>query len=105
MNAASHTSQVLLPAHGEKVRAARMRGFLATLAISLITPAVFACPVCFGNANGPQQDGVNNAIFFMLAIVGVVQLGFVALFIAFWRRARELRKHREEWRLIKGGVS
>ena len=97
-----HSRTVAWP-HSKNAFYAAMRlcGY-ATLLFA--APAAFACPVCFGAA-GPQQDGVNNAIFFMLAIVGVVQLGFAALFWTFWKRGRALRKHREEFRLIKGGVS
>ena len=62
-----------------------------------------ACPVCFG---GPSSGGagMNAAIIFLLSVVGVVQIGFVALFISFWRRARELRRKRESFRLLEGGV-
>ena len=62
-----------------------------------------ACPVCFG-APGPQMDGLNNAIIFLLVIVGFVQFGFVALFWSFWRRAKALKRHREQFRIVEGGV-
>ena len=74
--------------------------FLATLGM---TAGVFACPVCFG-APGPQTDGLNNAIIFLLIIVGLVQIGFVALFWSFYRRAKALQRHREQFRIIEGGV-
>jgi hypothetical protein len=63
-----------------------------------------ACPVCFGNASGPMVDGMNNGIWVLLGILGFVQLGFVALFWSFWRRAKELRRRREQFHLIQGGV-
>jgi len=33
-----------------------------------------------------------------------VQIGLVALFVTFWRRARTSRKFREQFHLIEGGV-
>jgi hypothetical protein len=65
--------------------------------------AATACPVCFGGANSLSK-GMDSAILFLLSIVGFVQLGFVALFWSFWRRARELRRKRESFHLIEGGV-
>ena len=65
--------------------------------------AAFACPVCFGGANSLSK-GMDSAILFLLSIVGFVQLGFVALFWSFWRRAKELRRKRESFHLIEGGV-
>ncbi len=63
-----------------------------------------ACPVCFGNPDSPMTKGTTNAIWFLLGIVGVVQAGFIALFFSFWRRARDARKLREQFRLVGGGV-
>ena len=73
------------------------------LHFAFIAPAMSACPVCFG-APGPQTDGLNNAIIFLLIIVGLVQIGFVALFWSFYRRAKALQRHREQFRIIEGGV-
>jgi hypothetical protein len=33
-----------------------------------------------------------------------VQLGFVALFWSFWKRAKQMRKLREQFRVIEGGL-
>jgi hypothetical protein len=63
-----------------------------------------ACPVCFGDPASPLTKGASNAVWFMLAIIGAVQFGFVALFVTFWRRARELRRKRESFHLIEGGA-
>jgi hypothetical protein len=76
---------------------------LLTVGMVLSAPALTACPVCFGGASGGGQ-GMNAAIFFLLAIVGFVQIGFVALFWSFWRRAKELRRRRESFHLLEGGV-
>jgi hypothetical protein len=75
---------------------------LLVLATFSATP-LSACPVCFG---GPDSitKGMDTAIFFLLSIVGLVQLGFVALFWSFRRRAKELQRRREQFHLIEGGL-
>jgi hypothetical protein len=47
--------------------------------------------------------GTSNGVWVLLGVVGFVQLGFVALFWSFWRRAREQRRFRESLRVIEGG--
>ena len=81
----------------------RTSAFFLLLSALLIAPAMNACPVCYGQP-GASTDSVNNAIFFMLSIVGLVQIGFVALFWSFRRRAKALQRHRESFRVIEGGV-
>ena len=75
---------------------------LFALAVSAATP-LSACPVCFGGPDSISK-GMDTAIFFLLSIVGLVQIGFVALFWSFRRRAKELQKHREQFHLIEGGL-
>jgi hypothetical protein len=69
----------------------------------LVAAPAFACPVCFGAPDDPMVKGVNNGIWVLLGLVGFVQLGFVAMFWSFWRRAREQQRFRESLRLIEGG--
>jgi hypothetical protein len=74
--------------------------------VLLLAPAVLsACPVCYGAPNSPMTKSSNNAIIFMLGIIGFVQVGFVAMFWSFWRRAKELRRRRESFRLLDGGTA
>ena len=77
---------------------------VASLLSVLIAEAALACPVCFGDPNSPMVKSANNAILFMLGIVGVIWIGFAALFWSFWKRARDLRRRREEFHLIQGGL-
>jgi hypothetical protein len=44
-----------------------------------------------------------NGVLFLLGIVGSVQVGFVALFISFWRRTKALQQKREQFQIIEGG--
>src|SRR5439155_23647798 len=69
----------------------------------LLATAANACPVCFGGPNSIGK-GMDAAILFLLSMVGLVQLGIVALFISFWRRARALRRRKESFHLIEGGA-
>lgn len=72
------------------------------LLVALGTDAL-ACSVCYGAPGDPLVKGANNGIMFLLAIVGFVQIGFIALFWSFWRKAREQRRFRDSLRLIEGG--
>jgi hypothetical protein len=74
------------------------------LAMFAIVPAMQACPTCYGDPSAPMTKGANNGIMFLLGIVFFVQVGFVALFWSFWRRAKELRKRRDQFHLLTGGL-
>ena len=78
----------------------------ALIAVVLIACATLAsaCPVCYGNQQTPLTKSAGNGVLFLLGIVGSVQIGFVALFVTFWRRARAIRRHRESFHLIEGGA-
>ena len=71
---------------------------------AFLAPALSACPVCYGAGPGPVTDGLNNAIIFLLIIVGLVQAGFIALFWSFRKRAKALQARRESFRVIEGGA-
>ena len=75
-------------------------GSVALAVLLLLAPAAFACPVCFGSPDDPMVKGVNNGIWVLLSLVGLVQIGFVALFWSFWRRAREQKRFRDSLRVI-----
>jgi hypothetical protein len=80
----------------------RRRSLLAVaiLLILAFPQLVAACPTCYGPPGTPMTKGTNNGILFLLAVVGFVQLGFLALFWSFWRRARQLRKFREQFHIV-----
>lgn len=66
----------------------------------LAAPAAQACSVCWGAPDDPLVKGANNGVWVLLAIVGLVQIGFLALFYSFWRRSREHQRFRESFRVI-----
>ena len=73
---------------------------MAVLLSMLIAEPLFACAVCTGAPGDPLVEGANRGIWVLLGIVFIVQIGFVALFVTFWRRARAIRKVREQFRLV-----
>ncbi len=68
------------------------------------TAASAACPVCVGDTDSQMAQGTNNAILFMLAMVGLVQGGLIALFVSVRRRTKELDRRRKQFQLIEGGA-
>jgi hypothetical protein len=69
-------------------------------AILTAAPALHACSVCWGNPDDPLVKGANAGIWVLLSIVGAVQIGFIALFWSFWRRAREQQRFRASLRVV-----
>ena len=62
-----------------------------------------ACPVCYGAPGDPMVKGTNNGVWVLLGVVGFVQIGFVAMFWSFWRRAKQQKRFREQFHVIEGG--
>jgi hypothetical protein len=81
-----------------------MKRTLLAVAVAALPRIASACPACFGDPNSAMTHGASNGVLFMLGIVGFVQVGFVALFWTFWRRARAIRLRREQFHLIEGGA-
>jgi hypothetical protein len=79
-----------------------LRLSLFALVAMLAQPAL-ACAVCYGAPGDPMVEGMNNGIWVLLGLVAFVQIGFVAMFWSFWRRARDQRRFRESLRVIEGG--
>jgi hypothetical protein len=76
---------------------------IVAAAVAVASPAR-ACPVCFGATDSPMAAGMNNGILFLLAIIGMVQVGFVALFVSFRRRAKAYQQQKDAFEVINGGV-
>ncbi len=66
---------------------------LVALLSLCLGPEAHACPSCYGQAEGPVIDGMNNAITAMIGITGFVLTGFIAMFFAIARRARKMSEH------------
>jgi hypothetical protein len=83
----------------------RARFVVMVIALLLVPAILSACPVCYGAPNSPMTKSSNNAIVFLLGVIGFVQVGFAAMFWSFWRRAKELRRLRESFHVIEGGAA
>ena len=83
------------------IRAAVLAAFL----VALTPAAARACAVCFGGADSNMTEGMNAGILFLLGVIGLVQVGFIALFLRFRHRSKRLAEHRDSLHLIRGGVS
>lgn len=79
---------------------------MALTALWLALPrAASACATCYGAADAPMTQGMNNAILMLIAIVGVVYVGIGKVFLDFRRRSKKLAEKatvRPRLRLIHG---
>lgn len=86
-----------------KTRAVLAISVALAVVVATAEPAA-ACPVCFGATDSPMAQGINNGIVFLLAIVGLVQLSFVALFVSVRRRANNHQQRKDLFDVIDGGL-
>lgn len=64
-----------------------------------------ACATCYGAADSPMTQGMNNGILTLIAVVGVVYVGIGKVFLDFRRRSRRLNEKatvRQRLHLIHG---
>ena len=82
------------------------RGVLAgLLLLAALWPApAAACATCYGAADSPMTQGLNQAISFLLACVALVLAGVVKLAWDIRQRTRRLRSRQDRFRLIEGGA-
>jgi hypothetical protein len=84
----------------------RIAAALALAAAWLALPAAAsACATCYGAADSPMTQGMNNAILTLIAVVGVVYVGIGKVLLDFRRRAKKLSEKatvRQRLRLIHG---
>ena len=77
---------------------------LCTLAvIVLLARETMACAVCYGAADSPMTQGMNNGILVLLGFVGLVYLGVGRLFWTIWRRSRKLALESRRFQVLEGG--
>ena len=86
------------------VRRTVVASALALVACMAMPQVAEACAVCYGDVEAGLTQGMNNGILALLAIVGVVQVGFVALFLRIRQRGRQARQQRDRFQVIEGGT-
>ncbi len=69
---------------------------VALLLVALSSGVAGACPVCFGEAEGPMIDAARLGTWLLLGVVMAVQGGFVAFFLHLRRQARKATET-SEW--------
>jgi len=96
-----------VPRPAKRGEGGRSHGSFRTALIAVLlfafALAASACPVCYGTQQTPLTKSAGNGVLFLLGVVGSVQVGFVALFISFWKRAKALQQKREQFQIIEGG--
>lgn len=78
---------------------------MATAVWLVLPAAATACATCYGAADSPMTQGMNNAILTLIGVVGLVYVGIGKVFLDFRRRARKLSEKataRQRLRLIHG---
>ena len=68
----------------------RRRAFMTAAAVMIGGSSVLACPVCFGAEETSMIDGARLGVLVMLAILFVVQGGFVGFFFYLRKRAKRI---------------
>ena len=81
-------------------------GYLALIGLVglLVAQPAAACSVCYGAPDSAMVKGMNNGIMVLLGVVGFVQIGLVALFLAIRHRMRELDRRKSQFQVLQGGV-
>jgi len=79
-------------------------GFAAGLALAMPQIAS-ACATCFGAPDSPMTKGMNNAIFLLIGVVGLVYVGIGKVALDFRKRSKRLaekERSKPRLRLIRG---
>jgi hypothetical protein len=79
----------------------------AALASSFVATPAAACATCFGDPNSPITKSAEMGVWFLLAVIVLVEAGFgVFFFVYLRRRVRSVRDPmpRPVLRLVKKGV-
>jgi hypothetical protein len=83
------------------------RWMLASVAAALAERSAAACQICFGDPSSPITKSAEMGVWFLLAVIVLVEAGFgVFFFVYLRRRAKGLRDPmpRPALRLVKKGV-
>lgn len=83
----------------------RTLGVALTAAWLALPPAAQACATCYGAADAPMTQGMNNAILTLIGLVGLVYVGIGKVILDFRRRSKKLSEKasvRQRLRLIHG---
>ncbi len=87
------------------MRGSRTIAVFAT-GLALAMPGIAsACATCFGAPDSPMTKGMNNAIFLLIGVVGLVYVGIGKVALDFRKRSKRLaekERSKPRLRLIRG---
>ena len=86
-----------------RLRSISIAAASAAFVLVPVDPAL-ACTVCFGDPNSAETKGLRTAILFLLALVALVQVGFVKLFFTIRRRTKSIDERKKRFQVVRGGV-
>jgi hypothetical protein len=90
--------------HSKTVAVAASRVVAVLAATGLLAPQVVsACATCYGNPESAMTQGMNQAILFLLGIVGLLYVGFLKVFWDIRKRSRLLQARRQQPLPLEGG--
>ena len=78
---------------------------LATASALALPQIASACATCFGAPDSPMTKGMNNAIFLLIGVVGLVYVGIGKVALDFRKRSKRLAEKEQSkprLRLIRG---
>jgi len=70
--------------------------FLIPLLLGALPQTLSACPICMGAPDSPAASAVNNAIFIMFGVLGIIFTGIGSVFFSLYRRAKHSSQQHEE---------
>ena len=71
------------------------RIFIIIGIIIFVLPQVsHACAVCYGDPQAPMTAGLNQAIFFLLGVIGFILSIILTVCVYFYKRTKSLNKAR-----------
>ena len=58
--------------------------------VSIFINIIFPCAVCYGALDGPMAEGMNNAILFLLGMIGFILISIIGTTLHFYYKAKRL---------------
>jgi uncharacterized membrane protein YphA (DoxX/SURF4 family) len=80
-------------------------GLTAGFVVLALPQIASACATCFGAPDSPMTKGMNNAIFLLIGVVGLVYVGIGKVALDFRKRSKRLaekERSKPRLRLIRG---
>lgn len=70
----------------------------------MVPHSLFACPMCMGAQDSPTASAVNNAIYLMFGVLGLIFTGLGSLFFSLYRRSRMNSRSGGEFFAVPGEI-